>query len=217
MSSDAENLVRTHQLKFIGKILSVYAHDLNNQLGTIKEVSGLMEDVVELNKAKDDRLKEALVRPMKSIYSRVGDAAFITNMLCAFGRGMEGGAISVNINETVGGLLVLLRRLAAQRRIELITDFQADIPAVHADPLMLQFLMFCLMEDQLMKLKEKGRLVFRTVRSKDVLSVMILSEGEEGPSDEKRTFPDGMAQLIAETAGLKIAVNGRDSRIILNL
>jgi hypothetical protein len=73
------------------------------------------------------------------------------------------------------------------------------------------------MEDQLMRLKAKGRLVFRTVRSKDVLSVMILSEGEAEQSDEKRTFPDGMAQLIAETYGLSIAVNGRDSRIILNL
>lgn len=217
MKSDAENLVRINQLKFIGKILAVCAHDLNNQLGIIKEASGLMEDIVEINKSKDNLLKEELARPMKSIYSRVGDAAFITSKLSAFGRGMEGGENSININEIVGQLLVLLKRMAAQRRIELVADFQADIPAVNADPLMLQFLMFCLMEDQLMRLKAKGRLVFRTVRSGDVLSVMILSEGEMEPSDEKRTFPDGMAQLIAETYSLSIAVNGRDSRIILNL
>ncbi len=217
MSSDAENLIRINQLKFIGKILSVYAHDLNNQLGIIKEASGLMEDIVGLNKSKDNRLKEELARPMKSIYSRVRDAAFITSKLSAFGRGMEGGVNSLNINEIVGELLVLLKRMAAERRIELVADFQADIPAVNADPLMLQFLMFCLMEHQLMKLKAKGRLVFRTVRSGDVLSVIILSEGEAEQSDERRTFPEGMAQLIAETYGLSIAINGLDSRMILNL
>ncbi|HAM51709.1 MAG TPA: hypothetical protein DCP92_13880 [Nitrospiraceae bacterium] len=68
-----------------------------------------------------------------------------------------------------------------------------------------------------MRLKAKGRLVFKTVRSGDVLSLMILSEGEAERSDKKRTFPDGMAQLIAETYGLSIAVNGRDSCINLNL
>jgi C4-dicarboxylate-specific signal transduction histidine kinase len=217
MRSDAENLVRINQRKFIGKILSVYAHDLNNHLGIIKEASGLMEDIVELNKSKDNRLKEELARPMKSIYSRVGDAAFMTSKLSAFGRGMEGGENSLDVNEIIGELLVLLKRMAAQRRIELVADFQADIPTVNADPLMLQFLIFCLMEDQLMRLKAKGRLIFRTVRSREVLSVMILSEGEAEQSDEKRTFPDGMAQLIAETCGLSIAVNSRDSRIILNL
>ena len=217
MSSDAENLVRMNQLKFIAKMVSIYAHDLNNQLGTIKEASGLMEDLVELNKLKDNRLKEDLARPLKSIYGRVGEAAFITNKLCAFSRGMEGGATSLNINETVGELLVLVRRLAVQRRIELVEDFQADIPAVHADPLMLQFLLFCLMEEQLMRLKAKSRMVFRTVRSGNVVSILILPEGEEEQSDEKRTFPDGMAQLIAETSGFSIAANGRDSRVILNL
>jgi len=217
MSLDAEKLVRVSLLKFIAKVVSIYSHDLNNQLGTIKESSGLMEDIVELNKSKNDRLKEALDRPLRSIYGRVGDAAFITSKLCMFGQGMEGCANALNINETVGALLALVRRLAVQRRIELVADFQADIPAVHADPLMLQFLLFCLMEDQLMRLKPKGRLVFRTVRSGKVVSVMILPEGEADQSDEKRTFPDEMAQLIAETCGFSLAPNGRDSRIVLNL
>lgn len=217
MSSDAENLVRVNQLKFIAKIVSIYAHDLNNQLGTIKEVSGLMEDLVERSNAKDSRLKEDLARPLRSIYGRVGDAAFITSKLDTLCRGMERPAQAFQIHEAIGTLLALVRRLAVQRRIELVTDFQAEIPAVHADPFMFQFLLFCLMEDQLMRLKPKSRLVFRTVRSGKVVSVMILPEGEADQSDEKRTFPDGMAHLIAETCGFSLVPNGRDSRINLNL
>lgn len=216
MTPDTENLVRVNQLKFIAKIVSLYGHDLNNQLGTIKEASGLMEDIVERSKAKDNQLKEDLARPLRSIYGRVNDAAFITSKLCAFGQGMEGRANALDINETVDALLVLVRRLAVQRRIDLVADFQADIPAVHADPLMLQFLLFCLMEDQLTRLKPKGRMVFRTARSGKAVSVMILPEGEADQSEEKRTFPDGMAQLIAETCGFSLAANGRDSCIILN-
>jgi len=217
MRSDSENLVRMNHLKFIGKILSVYAHDLNNQLGIIKEASGLMQDIVELNKSKDNRLKDELAKSIKSIHSRVGEAAFITSKLSAFGRGIGGDGHSLNINEIVGELLVLLKRMGDQRRIEFVSDFQANIATVNADPLMLRFLIFCLMEDQLMRLKSKGRLVFKTVRSGDVVSLTILSEGEVAQSDEKRTFPDGMAQLIAETYGLSITLNGRDSRITLNL
>jgi len=217
MRADAENLVRVNQLKFIGKILSVYAHDLNNQLGIIKEASGLMQDIVELNKSKDNRLKEELAKPIKSIHGRVADAAFMTGKLREFGRGIEGGEQSLHVNEIIGELLVLLKRMAAQRRIELVTDFQPDIPAVRADPLMLRFLIFCLMEDQLMRLRAKGRLVFRTIRSGGALSLVIVSEGEAEQSEEKRTFPDGMAQMIAETYGLSVSVDGNNSRIIWNL
>jgi nitrogen-specific signal transduction histidine kinase len=217
MTSEAENFIRINQLKFIGKILSVYAHDLNNQLGIIKEASGLMEDIVALNKSKNNRLHEELARPLQSVNSRIGDAAFLTNTLKVFGRGMEGETSSLNINKTVGGLLVLVKRLAAQKRIELVTDFQADIPTINGDPLMLQFLLFCLMEEQLLRLKAKGRIVFRTARTGNVLSVMILPEGEVEHADENRTFPEEMAQLIAKAHGLSIVVNGCDSRVIFNV
>lgn len=217
MSANAEDLVRVNQFKFIAKIVSLYGHDLNNQLGTIKEASGLMEDLVERSKSKDNRLKEDLARPLNSIYNRVGNAAFITSRLCAFGRGMAQGDKPLNINEAVGDLLVLVKRVAARKRIELITDFQADIPAVHADPLMLQFLLYCLLEEHLMRLKAKGRLVFRTACKKNVVSVMILPEGDEEPSDEQRTFPEGMAQAIAETCGFGMAARGRENHIVLNL
>jgi hypothetical protein len=107
--------------------------------------------------------------------------------------------------------------MAAQRRIELVADFQTDIPAVTADPVMLQFLLFCLMEEQIIRLKPKGRLVFGTARSGKVLSVMIHAEGEEEAMDEKRMFPEGMAQLIAKTYGYNLTANGRNSSIIFNL
>jgi hypothetical protein len=82
---------------------------------------------------------------------------------------------------------------------------------------MLQFLLFCLMEEQLMRLKAKGRIVFKTACTGNVLSVMILPEGEVEHADENRTFPEEMAQLIAKAHGLSIVVNGRDSRVIFNV
>lgn len=217
MNLENETLIRSNQRKFIGKILALYAHDLNNQLGTIKEASGLMEDIMEFNKSKNNRLREELAKPLQSIYSRVGEAAFLTNTLSTFGHEMKGETSSLNINETVGVLLALVRRMAAQRRIELVADFQTDIPAVTADPVMLQFLLFCLMEEQIIRLKPKGRLVFGTARSGKVLSVMIHAEGEEEAMDEKRMFPEGMAQLIAKTYGYNLTANGRNSSIIFNL
>ncbi|MDD5757658.1 MAG: hypothetical protein PHI06_01090 [Desulfobulbaceae bacterium] len=217
MNLDEGSLVRINQLKFIGKILSVYTHDLNNQLGTIKEAAGLMEDIIEHGNAKNTRVQEELAKPLHSIDRRVGAAAFLTNTLSVFGRGMAGETSSLNLKDSVGELLVLVKRMAAQRRVEFVTDFQHDIPAVTADPIMFQFLLFCLMEEHLMGLKAKGRLIFKITRAGKVLSVVILPEGEVDSVEEKRTFPEGMAQLIAKTHGFSIAVKSRESCIMFHV
>jgi C4-dicarboxylate-specific signal transduction histidine kinase len=217
MRPDAEDLARTDQLKFIGKVLSVYAHDLNNQLGIIKEASGLMLDIVELNKSKDKQLKETLAGPMRTIHNQLGNAAHMTSKLSAFGRGIAMDGQPLNINEIVGELLVLLKRMAAQRRVALVADLEEDIPNVSADPLMIRFLIFCIMEDQLLRLKAKGRLVFKTRRSGSVLSLVVHSEGDQEQSDEKRSFPEETVQLIAQVCGVNIVVKGSESSIIFKL
>ena len=42
--------ITTSQLNFIGKVLCVFSHEINNQLAVVKESVGLIGDLIELGK-----------------------------------------------------------------------------------------------------------------------------------------------------------------------
>ncbi|MBI4844345.1 MAG: hypothetical protein HY809_08505 [Nitrospirae bacterium] len=185
MGLEKQHELRIAQLNFIGKVLSVFTHELNNHLAIIKESAGLLEDIMKFQKAQD---KESLAESLKTIYAveaQVSKSAWLIKNLNSFGHRMDKPVTSFSINECIEELLILLNRLLNQRRVTAEKRFQENLPLMDGDPAMAQLLIFCLINECLGKIGEEGRIILETGYIKGLIRIIIKPEGslKAGPVD----------------------------------
>ena len=124
MGHEEEEAIKIAHLKFIGKVLSVFTHELNNHLAIIKESAGLIEDTLRLQKSSGKYDIEESLKIIRSIENQIGKTAWICKKLNGFGHRMDRALSTFNVNESLEELLVLLNRVANQKKVSFEKDFQ---------------------------------------------------------------------------------------------
>ena len=128
MEQEQENmrtqLLQAQKMEAVGTLAGGMAHDFNNLLTTIKgyadiSISGLKED-------------DVLYRNFKQIQKAVKRASALTNQLLLFSRKQLPEPASININETIKNLLILLDRVISED-VHIQTDLHPEIWKIWAD------------------------------------------------------------------------------------
>ena len=143
------NDVRIEQLSFIGKVLSVFTHELNNHLAIIKESAGLIEDTLRFQKSSGKYDIEEGLKVIQSIENQIGKTAWICKKLNGFGHRMDRALSTFSVNESIEELLILVHRVASQKKVTFEKDFDEDMPQISSDPAKLQFVVFCFIDKNL--------------------------------------------------------------------
>jgi PAS domain S-box-containing protein len=120
-----EQLVHAQKLEAVGRLAGGIAHDFNNVLTAI---SGYAEFLLARLPVGDPRRPDA-----EEIVHAADRAAGLTRQLLAFSRRQVLQPRELDLNEVVGGLERLLRRVAGDD-IELTVDLGEDVVPVRADP-----------------------------------------------------------------------------------
>ncbi len=120
-----EQLVQAQKMESVGRLAGGIAHDFNNMLGVIIGHCELAEE----------RLPEAhpLRSDLREIRKAAQRSADLTRQLLAFARKQTISPKVLDINETVGGMLTMLRRLIGED-IELIWKPGQALWPVKVDP-----------------------------------------------------------------------------------
>ncbi|TDJ71413.1 MAG: response regulator [Planctomycetota bacterium] len=118
-----DELLQAHKLEAIGRLAGGVAHDFNNLLSVILGNAELLEDP---DASPEDRASLA------EILSAAERAADLTNQLLAIGRRQILQTRRVDLNELVGNVLKLLRRVIPAD-VELAFEPMADPATVRAD------------------------------------------------------------------------------------
>jgi phosphoglycerate-specific signal transduction histidine kinase len=198
---------RAAHLKFVGKVLSVFTHEINNHLAILKESAGLIEDTLRFQKnASGD-----VMNIVQSIEKQIAKTAWLCKKLNGFGHRMDNGAAVFNANECIDELLALLNRLANHRQVCFVKEFKDGLPQAAGDPAMLQLLLFCVIEKGLNDLDRDGRIIFKTAHSGGHISIEIIIEGRLSGSFEKGICPDDIAGYLASRLKGGISYNGGGS------
>ena len=194
MGHEEEEAIKIAHLKFIGKVLSVFTHELNNHLAIIKESAGLIEDTLRLQKSSGKYDIEESLKIIRSIENQIGKTAWICKKLNGFGHRMDRALSTFNVNESLEELLVLLNRVANQKKVSFEKDFQEDIPPVCSDPAGLQLIVFCSIDRLLKSLDKDSSLIFKTKYSGDSIRISIIPKGDFIESGREKsalkTFPN---------------------------
>lgn len=222
MEFKEEHELRTAQLSFIGKILSVFTHELNNHLAILKESAGLIDDILTAQKSSAGQEPacrtgglEGCSKALQLIAEQIGKASYLSRHLNRFGHRMDKPLSSFNVNEILEELLSLLNRAANQKMISFEKDFHENIPVIQSDPSRLQFLIFCLIEKGLMKLDKNGKIIFRTGHSKNSISICITYKGNVmTTTDEKQIYREKTLQYLLSELGGSVSQSKEEETII---
>jgi hypothetical protein len=210
------NQLITSQLNFIGKVLCVFSHEINNQLAVMKESIGLVGDLIEAGKTSRKDLKEILAI-IHSIESQIGRTTYFCNNLNGFGHGMEDVSSSFNVSKSIEELIVLLSRLASQKRVSIEKKLKPDVPLIQGNPLRLQFLIFYFIERYLLGLERDGSILIETSFSKSSVSISILPIGATREPSGKEIFGDEVFKSIAGDWEVKTSGKGPEGGVTITL
>jgi nitrogen-specific signal transduction histidine kinase len=186
MENNSEDL-RFQQLRFIGKILAGFTHEIKNHLAIVKESIGLMSDMMQIRKTPESDFSQYL-EIIQSIEEQIEKAIVHFRYLNRFSHRMDTPLSSFNINECLEELTALIDRFAAQKRIILEKDFKKDLPSTNSSPAILQFLVFNFLEEKMAKLDKKSSIIVKTEVINDSVTIRLIPEGNVLETETEKTF-----------------------------
>ncbi len=151
-----QRLLQAERLEAVGRLAGGVAHDFNNLLTVI---SGYAEMLRESLPGGDLHRSE-----VEQILGAVGRATSLTNQLLAFSRRRQVQPRVFDLNQLVGGLESMLRRLIAEH-IELRFELDPSLRAIKADPTSFEQVIVNLAVNARDAMPEGGVLTIRTANS----------------------------------------------------
>jgi signal transduction histidine kinase len=131
-----------HSLAFSGKITASVTHELKNVLGTIDQVNGLIEDLIEFGASDPDALPSKLENISERIIKQVERGSQLIDRLNAFAHMSDYGVGSTDIRSLVENITALSQRLAGLRKVELKVALPDDDVAIITSPFLFAQLYF---------------------------------------------------------------------------
>ncbi|MFN3533883.1 MAG: hypothetical protein ACK4WB_00655 [Desulfatiglandales bacterium] len=187
-----ETIVR---LQFVGKILSLFTHQLNNHLAIIKDSLGFLRDIAELKGIGKEDAQE-IMETINSLDEEIVKATFLSKKLNSFGHRMDSELSTFNLNDVTDEILTLLSRATIEKRLGFVREY-GELGPLNGNPSLFQFVLFCLIDRYIKSLPPRGRLRVKTFEWEN--SVRLLLEPMDELLGEVNPFcPDHIIHLGAE-------------------
>ena len=147
-------LAQTQKIEALGRLAGGIAHDFNNLLSVILGYSQMALDSAPLAEAAAECIQEI---------QRAGKrAANLTGQLLAFSRRQTLQRKSIHLNELIGALSMMLRRLIGEH-IDLVFEGAPDLGDVTADPARIEQVLVNLVLNASDAIEDGGKITIRTM------------------------------------------------------
>ena len=202
MKSQNKDHLREMQLAYIGRLMAGLSHEFKNHLAIIREFSGLVADLLDLEEAEDPTNRERYKKIISGIDERVTQAAEMCRFLSRFSHRMDKPLASFSVNDLLQEEMYLLHRFARQKQVELVSSFDDDLPVIFNNPSLLQFAIFCIVWPALELLETNGRILIALRRQAGAVEIVLHLQGamnnSEGATPWHEMLPEIIPMLGAE-------------------
>jgi two-component system, NtrC family, sensor kinase len=200
----AEELQQREKLAAVGQLVSGVAHELNNPLAGISAFAQLIEGAGPLTPEQRDAIDTIQVEAKR--------AAKIVSSLLLFSRQRQPERSTVDLNRVITDTLALRRFVLSTEQIEVVAEFEPELPQTWADPFQLQQVVLNLVinaEHALTGRKGKRRLTVRTHRTGDRIVASVSDNGPGIPDEMRRRLfePFFTTKPVGEGSGLGLAIS----------
>ena len=169
---------------FFARITAAVTHEFMNVLSTIKETSGLMDDLLSLSEGASFPHHEKFSRSLGVIREQVRRGMGIGGVLNAFAHSMDEPEARIEINELLGQVSTLGQRFARLKKIELIVIPLETQWKIRTDPFRLQRVLVTCLEYCLDHTAGGGKVTLQAHRRKEGVCLQCLM-GRDAKSADK--------------------------------
>ena len=217
MKSQRKGRLREMQLASIGKLMAGLSHEFKNHLAIIKELNGLIEDLLLLEEPGQSLDSERYKKIISGINGRIAEAAEMCRFLSGFSHRMDQPLSSISVTDVLQEKIYLLRRFAQQKQVDLTSSFDEDLPVIFNDPSLLQFAIFCIIWPALELLQQGDKISITVVRKGQSVEIVVNLKGAmEKPEDDtpwKDVLPE-VLQILEAQLSRRIDQDGNEEVIV---
>jgi PAS domain S-box-containing protein len=197
-------LAHTNRLSMLGELTASIAHEINQPIGAAIASAAAGLRWLDRDEPALQQAREALTR-IKDDGKRAAD--IITGLRAFYSKEPSPQRASLDVNEVVREMLVLLRGEADRNRVTMRTELAPDLPAVRANRVQLQQVLMNLMVNGMEAMKSAGgELVIRTERVENGLKVSVSDAGPGVPADQRDQIFNAFVTTKATGTGLGLAI-----------
>jgi len=152
-----DELIQLEKLSGLGELISCVAHELNNPLTSVIGYAQLLKGSKEVS----EEIKEDLER----LHDEAMRTSCVVQKFLAFARKRKSEKSYVNFNEILRSTIALKSYNSKINNVDIVEDFQADLPSTMADSQQLQQVFLNLLTNAEYAMKEAhghGRLEIQT-------------------------------------------------------
>jgi len=204
-------ILQSERMAAVGRLASGVAHEINNPLAIISEITGFLGELVE-DESEDQgtellrELKEALPK----IHTQIKRGRDITHRLLQFARKTEMSIEHADVNTVLNEILPFLEKECRLAGITIHRDCQGDLPKIALDETQLQEILMNLTRNAIHALTGKGGgniwIQAHEEKGKVVISVKDDGPGIDDAVRDRLFDPFASTKSIKQGTGLGLAI-----------
>jgi signal transduction histidine kinase len=161
-------LIRVERLSALGEMAAQIAHEIRNPLASIGGLARFVH-----RRSREDKLKNHL----EVIIRETGRLEQILSRLFDFIRTPPAVLKKVDPHEMIGSCLAALQPQLNRQQVELIRQFDAEVPAIQADEGQMKEVLLNLLRNAVEAMPSGGRLLVTTRRDSETVLIDIEDSG----------------------------------------
>ncbi|MFC1856796.1 sensor histidine kinase [Thermodesulfobacteriota bacterium] len=182
--------MKEQEAAFISKITASVTHEFMNVLATIKETSGLMEDLLVMSVDDSFPHHEEFSKTLNTIQEQIKRGMEISGMLNKFAHSMEELQARVELNELLDQLSILMRRFAMLKRVKLAVNPHESPLYIRINPFLLQMILVACLEYCFDRTASGGVVTLQSFKTKKGISIQCLMEPCSSPDENAQELPN---------------------------
>jgi PAS domain S-box-containing protein len=198
-------IAHTNRLSMLGELTASIAHEINQPIGAAVASAGAGLRWLDREQPALQQARDAFTR-IKDDGKRAGE--IISGLRAFYKKEAAPQRESIDVNEAVREMLVLLRGEADQYSVTMRTELAPDLPAARANRVQLQQVLMNLMVNGIEAIKEEGgELVIRTEATGTALKVSVSDNGAGIPADQIDAIFNAFVTTKPSGTGLGLTIS----------
>jgi two-component system NtrC family sensor kinase len=202
-------LVHSARLVSLGRMAAGVAHEINNPLAAIGELSGLMDDLMDEEFVRTYPRGSKFKDNVAKIQHHVERARGVTHRLLGFARRMEPHHDTVEVNDIVNETCSFLEKEAMFRKVDIARELASNLPRIQSDRAQLQQVFLNLLNNAMDAVGENGHITLASRVDGEFVEVSVADDGPGIPPDlRERIFdPFFTTKAPGQGTGLGLAIS----------
>jgi hypothetical protein len=171
---------------FIAKIMAGLSHEFMNVLAIIRERSGLIEDLMALNKEASFPYREKLANTLATIRKQVSRGMAVGEKMNRFAHSMDEPLVSCDVNDLLDQTTFLMQRFARLKNIRIEANFTGSPLTVGTHPFRVIHILAVFIECGIDRSVEGGEIMLHCSKVQKGASIQCFFDLRNDASDHEQ-------------------------------